>query len=522
MALTPAREYFGSQIDDGLDPTEQWNRKKMTTEQKRAAKKAKLDPANHKSALDVMKERERKRKRELGMDGEEAEGEVKSGDAAGKKQKVAEVDDETRRRQRAEKRKEKRVAKKEKQERKRVKAETKKAAKQDQDLDEALEERRKEDAAEKAEDDDEDDVAAVPQDGELAGFDASGLAEEDTLMDDAHADDDSASSAPSSPVVDSPAFDVAHSAASSSSSIVPPSHPTTTKTTKSTSTTKSAPPPTLNTTLRPNDLPSGTSSPKIQLPNIDQAELQERLRQRIEELRARRKADGPEGKPAKSRQDLLDQRRKKEEQRKVAKKEQRRKQKEDEARKREDELRRGSGSPLSNVDMFSPREDTESNNFSFTRLAFADGTSADPSLSTLHDAKRRKGPSDPRTALEAAQKKASRLSALDPTKRGEIEEKDMWLHARQRAAGVKVKDDTSLLKKALKRKEKGKGKSEREWKEREEGVVKGREARQKKREGNLAKRREEKGSKGKGSGKGKKGAGAGKGKRAGFEGRFKA
>ncbi|KAK0363066.1 hypothetical protein LTR91_005864 [Friedmanniomyces endolithicus] len=541
MALTPAREYYGSQIADGLDPSEQWSRKKQTKEQKRAAKKAKLDPANQKSALDVMKERERKRKRELGMEDDGEDGaEGKSGEdeaemSSAKRQKV-DLDEEAKRKAKVEKRKEKRALKKEKSERKKAKVEAKKTAKVDMDLDDLNTEQQE--AVLPA----EEDVVSQPEgaepDAELDTFDASGLSDEQPqkqIDPTSEQEMGEASSVPSSPAVDSPAFDfeTAHSTASSSSSILPPSNP---EILQDATTTNGAPPkPTIDTALastaskpssRRSDPLSGISSPKIQLPNIDQAELQERLRLRIEELRARRKADGPDGKPAKSRQELLDQRRKKEEQRKATKKEQRRKAKDDEQRKREEQLR-GSGSPLS-VDMFSPRTQQPAapeTNFSFSRLAFQDGTEADPALTTLADPRKRKGPQDPRTALEAAQKKQSRIAGLDAEKQGDIAEKNMWLNARKRAHGERVRDDTSLLKKALKRKEKAKGKSGEEWAERQEAVVKGREMKQKKRDGNLLKRREGKGVKGKKGGKGgskggKSGGGAKKGKgRPGFEGR---
>ena len=142
---------------------------------------------------------------------------------------------------------------------------------------------------------------------------------------------------------------------------------------------------------------------------------------------------------------------------------------------------------------------------------------------SLRDPKKTKGPSDPRTALQAAQNKQSRVAGYDAAKRADIGEKDMWLHARQRAQGERVKDDTSLLKKALKRKEKQKNKSEKQWQEREQAVVKGKEAKQRKREANLQKRKEEKGGKGKKGKGGKSAGGAGKKKgRPGFEGRFKA
>ncbi|KAI7232724.1 hypothetical protein KC330_g5777 [Hortaea werneckii] len=543
LALTPAREYYGSQIEDGLDPSEQWNRKKQTKEQKKAAKKAKLDPANQKSALDIMKERERKRKRELGEEEDEVEaGQVTDDDGkeGGEKRQKVENEDagEAKRRAKAEKRKEKRDAKKEKLVAKKSKAEAKKSAKQDQDLDEALAEKKlasqskDNEKDDETDDDDDEDNAGT----DLSAFDASGLTDGPSLdLDeegsDEEADHDTASSAPSSPADDSPAFDVSanHSTASSSSSILPPTQAE--KPSQSQKAQKqAAPKPTISLPNEPltkrASPPSGTSSPKIQLPNIDQAELQERLRSRIEELRARRKADGPEGKPARSRQELLEQRRKKEEQRKEAKKEQRRKAKEEEQRKREEQLRAGSGSPMPGADMFSPRpqQQKHEDSFNFSRLAFEDGTQTNADFSGLQHAPHKKGPRDPRTALEAAQNKQRRVSGYDAEKRADIAEKDLWLNAKKRAHGERVRDDTSLLKKALKRKEKQKGKSEKAWKEREEAVVKGKEMKQKKRDDNLRKRREEKG--GNKGGKKKAGAGKGTGKkkggRPGFEGSLKA
>ena len=553
--MTPAREYFGSQVVDGNDPSEQWNRKKQTKEQKRAAKKAKLDPANQKSALDVMREREAlalkgKRKREEREGEVDGDGEMSAVDARGKRQKGEEDADtaEAKRREKAERRKEKRLKKKEKSAQKKAKAEVKKAQKLERaHADSRLEKAQTGTGEEEQKDADDADGEPDELPADIDQLDVSGLADRSEAADDGeeHAPASDISSAPTTPVVDSPEFDTAtnHSAASSSSSLIPPSpvdQPNQSQT-KPTIDTKSTSSTTADASTKPADPPSGIASPKIRLPDIDHAELQSRVQKRIAELRAARKADGP----AKSRQELLDQRRKKGEQRKVAKKAQRQKAKEEEQRQREAQLR-GSGSPLSAADIFtgSPRSpQPRENNFSFSRLAFEDGTSADPSLSILQDPRKKKGPQDPRTALQAAQSKQSRLAGYDASKRAEIGEKDMWLHAKQRAHGERVRDDTSLLKKALKRKEKAKGKSEREWQEREANVVKGREMRQKKREGNLAKRREEKkGGKGKGKGKGKSGGkggagkggagksgagrgGAGKKKQAGrpgFEGRFKA
>lgn len=190
---------------------------------------------------------------------------------------------------------------------------------------------------------------------------------------------------------------------------------------------------------------------------------------------------------------------------------------EEEAR-REAALASARNSPSSS--MMSPRIHSPDNNFSFGRVAFADGQQLTDDLSTLKDAPKRKGPQDPASALQASEKKRLRLAGLDDEKQADISEKELWLNAKKRAHGEKVRDDSSLLKKTLKRKEKAKKKSEKEWGERKEGVAKSQAMKQKKREENLKKRRDEKGGKGKGKGKGKS-AGNKKTKvksRPGFEG----
>ena len=236
-----------------------------------------------------------------------------------------------------------------------------------------------------------------------------------------------------------------------------------------------------------------------------------RLQAKIASLRADRNADF---KP-KSRGELLAHRRKLEDKRRADKKEQRRQEKEDEVRRQDEEIARrfspgGSGSLLGSPR--SPLPDGDANNFSFGRIAFEDGADFDPDNAT--QGSKKKGPQDPATALKAALSKQQRISGLDSDKQANIADKDMWLNARKRAAGEKVKDDTSLLKKALKRHEGQKKKSEKEWTERKEGIQKGIEMKQKKRTDNLAKRKEEKGSK---HSKGK----SKKVKRPGFEGSFK-
>ncbi|KAI4196336.1 MAG: hypothetical protein LQ346_003244 [Caloplaca aetnensis] len=515
LSLIPAKLYYGE------DTSDQWQRKKQTKEEARAAKIAKLDPANSKSAKDVLDERAeqaRKRKREEDDDESEVEGVVsseapiqgsKSQKKKAKKQKredkggkidkgissgVAERSDADPKslshpaNPQALKDKKAREAeeKKLRAERKRAKAERKKQARQNpREADKgtvtelsAIEQDQENLEASNSENDN-------PRNADIDRMDVSGLSNQPQGS--------PTSTASSSPTPDSPAFDHAAvlSGSSSVSSIVPPAIPETT---------------------HPEKPIQETTKPKI-----DHAELEARLRRRIEELRASRNADGLNGKPAKTRQELIEARRQKAEQSKAHKKELRRKEKQEAERKEAENLARGSPllSPAAGS-LLSPSPSSErpdTNNFSFGRIAFADGQQASTQLSSLIDPKHKvKGPQDPLTALRAAQNKQSRINGLDENKREDIAEKDMWLNARKRAHGERIRDDTSLLKKTLKRKEKQKKKSEKEWGERLEGVRKAGEVKQKKRDDNLAKRREEKGK------KGKKGPKHGKKKRPGFEG----
>lgn len=243
-----------------------------------------------------------------------------------------------------------------------------------------------------------------------------------------------------------------------------------------------------------------------------------RLTAKLEAMRAARKADGPDGRPARNRAELIEMRRRKEAERKAARKASRQLAKEDEERLKAEEqlarIRGGSGSPS----MFSKRSSPDhERNFSFGRVAWDDGKQLEGDLSGFLESRKKKGRSDPKTALEAAKNKKARLNALDEAKRKDIEEKDLWLNAKKRAQGERVHDDPKLLKKSVKRIEKAKAKSRTEWKDRLINVQKGKEVKQKRREENLRKRKEEKGSKGKKAKKPGK-----KVKRPGFEGTFKA
>ncbi|KAL8784167.1 MAG: hypothetical protein Q9213_004142 [Squamulea squamosa] len=517
LSLIPAKLYYGE------DTTNQWQRKKQTKEEARAAKLAKLDPDNFKSAKDVLDERAenaKKRKRAEEDDESEVARVISEAPIQGSKKQKKEAKKQKREDKggkvdhgapkkvhkdtnpdpktavdsaeaQSTKAKDARSAKrkKAKAERKKAKEEKKKTlVSQPESADKATITERSSnpvilEASEQSESDVED-----PRKLDIDQMDVSGLSNQPPDL--------SPSTASPTSNSDSPAFDqtAVPSASSSVSSIAPPPVPD-------------------NLTTKPVlDRPQKGDRPKIST-----EELTERLRRRIEDLRASRNADGLNGKPARSRQELIEARRQKAEQSKAHKKELRRKEKEEAARKQAETLARGSPllSPASGS-LIAPSpsdEQQDTNNFSFGRIAFADGQQASAQLQSLIDPKHKtKGPQDPLTALKAAQNKEARIKSLDEGKQETIAEKDMWLNARKRAHGERVRDDTNLLKKTLKRKEKQKKKSEKEWGDRIEGVRKAGEVKQRKREDNLAKRREEKGK------KGSKKVKTGKKKRPGFEG----
>ncbi|EXJ89922.1 hypothetical protein A1O3_02989 [Capronia epimyces CBS 606.96] len=509
LSLIPANLYHGGDVSD------QWLRKKQTPEQKRAAKMAKLDPDNWKSAKDVMEERTAaalKRKRD---EGEDAESDASLVDdtpgseqpkatqdtqaIASKKRKIeakptnptdetskTEETEEDRRRRKALQKAAKRERKREKKVKAKEKLERQKAKKTEVQLTDGLAT-----AADKK----------TPKEVHLKEP-LSLNVQKSKPEHPPHDQESTASSDADQPEVFSPQHE---SATSSTSSVQPAAIDETTE------------------SEQPEPKPQQQPQPASSNPDTSQTP-RERLQAAISQLRAGRKADGADGRPPKNRQELLEQRRQKEEERKAAKKEQKRREREEEARRQDEELERrfspgGSGSLLASPrspvigDNSSLTSGSNNFNFSYGRIAFEDGTRFDPVTAEVVEDHKKKGPRDPATALKTALAKKERLTSLDEQKRLEIEQKDMWLNAKKRAHGEHVRDDTSLLKKALKRQQGQKRKSEREWTERLEGVQKAQEAKQKKRTVNLARRKEEKHSGGIKKDK--------KIKRPGFEGSFK-
>ena len=248
--------------------------------------------------------------------------------------------------------------------------------------------------------------------------------------------------------------------------------------------------------------------------------LREKLANKISNLREKRKAPGSKnGKAPKSRDQILDERKRKEE---LKRQELKRKREEiEDEDEEEDEEEEEEEEEDHEID-----ENNDSNgNVVFGNIVFQDGSKATSDLSKYrNDKSKKKGPAnnDVKAHLLKLEKKKQKLAQMSPEERAKQIEKDKWQRVMNQAQGIKPKDDEKLLKKALKRKEKQKLRSEIEWKDRKQVVKDTMAAKSKKREENLKQRRENKGKKSKNQVKLKKFTGiVNKKKRAGFEGSAK-
>ncbi|KAJ4254998.1 hypothetical protein NW762_009800 [Fusarium torreyae] len=522
LSLIPAKMYYGE------DTSEQWNKKKQTKEEAAAARRGKLDPDSelNRNAKEVMDERAKNKRKlremeqqdegdndddwedyepVLGVDSEKpGEGLKTKTSEVNKKQKLDDKDNtdskttteatpskvsrkEEKRAAKLDKKKERKAEKKVKKadtpetENNDAPAPTPKAQKQ------AAKKQAKSSAAkpqkQKEIKDDAEETTATRGDGDVLPMDISGMEKEDEASGNSSHESDP----------QSPTFDTNDSSTTPAETLADPASTTTS----------------VSSTIPPSEKPK-----HIKLP-ADTTAIRARLAAKIEALRAARKADGPDGKPIRTRQELIESRRKKQELRKAHKQEMRKQAKLEEQRKREEAL--ASSSP----GVMSPAVELDENasNFTFGRVAFGDGAQLSRDLGHVLNQGKKKGPSDPKTALIKVQNQKKRLQELDDEKRADIAEKDVWLTARRRAEGEKIRDDEALLKRAVKRKETAKKKSEKAWRERSDGVKKAQKDRQRKREDNLRARRDDK-LLGKAGKKKKKGgaAGAKKKGRPGFEG----
>ena len=211
-----------------------------------------------------------------------------------------------------------------------------------------------------------------------------------------------------------------------------------------------------------------TNPPKPTLSPAARAEQRARLAARIEALRASRKADNIDGSSARTRQELMEARRKKEALRRERKKAARVAAKGSvgavmattaatataaaAAAAPADSAAKSTANPVSIV-----------KNFSFGRVTFDDGHQLDPTLTDFKKEKRRTGPRDLLGQLKHTEAKKRRIESMGDDKKEAVLEKEKWGKALKQASGEKVKDDEKLLKKALKRQEATKRKSSSEW-----------------------------------------------------------
>ncbi|PSR79849.1 surfeit locus protein 6-domain-containing protein [Coniella lustricola] len=534
LSLIPAKLYYGE------DTSDQWQRKKQSKEEARAAKRGRLDPdsALNRTAKEVMDERARNKRKvkEMEEDDEESEQEANQteaeedddGDSAEsldgiereqpgeglKKRKITEDEPVNKKARHAEPQKENGEEGQEADEKKSTPAAEKLSSHQEKKLlkmqkkaDKKAEKKKTKgekptkdtteckdhdeqavshDAVIQSKEADADEQEPKDKAREMRNIDTSGLADNDNDNDDAP------DSSPSS-TVESTTFDAATENPSAE---------------QASTTTSIASDAAGTAAIRP----SSSSSKKLKVPS-DTTELRARLAAKIAALRAARKADGPDGAPIRTRQELIESRRKKQAERKAHKKELWKQTKEAEDKKREEALASARNSPMLSFGSGSPEH--EATSFSFGRVTFADGTQMSQDLSYVKDKSgKKRSTADPKGALAKLEAQKKRLAGLDADKRKEVLEKETWLAARKRAEGEKVRNDESLLKKAVKRKEKIKKKSQSEWTDRVEGVKYAQKQRQQKREDNIRKRKEAKTA---GKGGKKKGKGPTK-KRPGFEG----
>ena len=120
------------------------------------------------------------------------------------------------------------------------------------------------------------------------------------------------------------------------------------------------------------------------------------------------------------------------------------------------------------------------------------GEEVDLSKGEVKTNKKKKGPMDPKARLKHLLKREERLKNMDEEKNEKAIEHDRWKHALLSTRGEKVKDDISLVKKTVARREREKKKSKKQWDERLANIERQKEERQKKRTDNIARRRDDK------------------------------
>lgn len=145
------------------------------------------------------------------------------------------------------------------------------------------------------------------------------------------------------------------------------------------------------------------------------------------------------------------------------------------------ETKRENGEETSNQPVFN-KEDK----MVFSKIDFAD----------LGKIKKVRKTKDPKKILQKIQQEREKIEQLKESghleKAAKIKDNNFWKNALARAMGEKVKDDPTLLKKSLKKREQKQKASAKKWNQRIKGVEQAKEERQKKRQENLQKRKKDK------------------------------
>ena len=94
--------------------------------------------------------------------------------------------------------------------------------------------------------------------------------------------------------------------------------------------------------------------------------------------------------------------------------------------------------------------------------------------------------------VQRQKQQAQQLQQVDPNKAQQLQGKNTWNSVMQKAKGIKVKNNEDLLKKALKRKDKLKQKSKKNWESRQEKVDEKIKDSQDKRKRNIKKKKQAK------------------------------
>lgn len=246
-------------------------------------------------------------------------------------------------------------------------------------------------------------------------------------------------------------------------------------------------------------LPETTGAPKPPITKeererreANRKQLRDKLATRIQFLREKRHAPGTGPTAPKSRDEILAERTRKQElrqKRKLAEMEQNPSDLEDEDSEDDD------------ADEEDGNEEQQ-DNILFGNIVFQDGSRLTLDLKKTRascETIKKRGPArnDLKAHLAKLEAKRRRQEGKDPLQQSAQQEKDTWQRLHAQAENIKIKDDEKLLKRAIKRQNKQKLKSEVEWRERKQVVKDTVAARAKRVEENLKARRENKGKKGK-------------------------